>query len=107
MTSTTASKGSPGPADDSGGGLAMFVVFNAAVLIVTGAVTLLALVGGWWMLGLAFAVHVGMTAVVVLTIIRVMDGRARAIAERHRPSPSADRRFEGRTRTATEAVTVP
>jgi hypothetical protein len=37
----------------------------------------------------------------------VMDGRARAIADRDRPSPSADRRFEGRPRTGTEAVTVP
>jgi hypothetical protein len=59
------------------------------------------------MLGLAFAVHVGMTAVVVLTIIHVMDGRARAIADRDRPSPSPDRRFEVRPRTGTEAVTVP
>jgi hypothetical protein len=59
------------------------------------------------MLGLAFAVHVGMTAVVVLTIIHVMDGRARAITDRDRPSPSPDRRFEGRARTGTEAVTVP
>ena len=107
MTSTTPSKRAPGPADHSGSGLAMFVVFTAAVLIVTGAVALLALVGGWWMLGLAFAVHVGMTAVVVLTIIHVMDGRARAIADRDRPSPSPDRRFEVRPRTGTEAVTVP
>ena len=107
MTSTTPHKRAPGPADDSGDGLVTFVVFTAAVLIVTGAVALLALLGGWWMLGLAFAVHVGMTAVVVLTILHVMDGRARAIADRDRPSPSADRRFEGRPRTGTEAVTVP
>ena len=107
MTSTTPGKRAPGPADDSGSGLVMFVVFAAAVLIVTGAVALLALLGGWWMLGLAFAVHVGMTAVVVLTILHVMDGRARAISDRDRPSPSADRPFEGRPRTGTEAVTVP
>ena len=43
MTSTTPSKRAPGPADDSGSGL---VVFTAAVLIVTGAVALLALLGG-------------------------------------------------------------
>jgi membrane protein implicated in regulation of membrane protease activity len=107
MTSTSPSKRAPGPADDSGGGLVVLVVFTAAVLIVTAAVALLALVGGWWMLGLAFAVHVGMTAVVVLTILHVMYGRVRAIADRDRPSPSADRRFEGRPRTGNEAVTVP
>jgi hypothetical protein len=45
--------------DDSGYGLVMFVVFSAAVLFVTGAVALLALVGFWWMLGAAFEVHAG------------------------------------------------
>ena len=96
-----------GPADDTGGGLLMFLVFTAAVLVSTGAVALIALVGTWWMLGFGFALHVAMTALVVLTIIHVMDGRARAIADRDRPSPSPDRRFEGRPRTGTEAVTVP
>jgi membrane protein implicated in regulation of membrane protease activity len=107
MTGRAANPEPSAVADDSGGGLAMFVVFTGAVLIVTGAVALLALDGGWWMLGLAFALHVGMTAVVVLTIVHVMDGRARAIADRDRPSPSPDRRFEGRPRTGTEAVTSP
>jgi hypothetical protein len=37
----------------------MFVVFSVAVLFVTGAVALLALVGFWWMLGAAFEVHAG------------------------------------------------
>jgi hypothetical protein len=46
MTSTTPSKRAPGPADDSGSGLAMFVIFTAAVLIVTGAVALLSSSGG-------------------------------------------------------------
>jgi hypothetical protein len=46
MTSTTPSERALGPADDSGDGLVMFVVFTAAVLIVTGAVALLALLGG-------------------------------------------------------------
>ena len=57
------------PADDSRYGLVMFVVFSAAVLFVTGAVALLALVGSWWMLGAAFAVHVGVTAVVMLVVL--------------------------------------
>jgi hypothetical protein len=73
-------------ADDSGQGLAMFVIFTGAVLIVTGAVALLAVVGSWWMLGVAFAVHVTMTVVVVLTILYAMGGRTRATADRDRPS---------------------
>jgi hypothetical protein len=40
--------------DDSGGGLAMFLIFSSAVLIATGGVALIALVGAWWMVGLAF-----------------------------------------------------
>ncbi|MGN6869615.1 MAG: hypothetical protein ACTHMY_14585 [Solirubrobacteraceae bacterium] len=61
--------------DDSGGGLAMFLVFSSAVLIVTGGVALMALVGTWWIFGLAFAIHVLMTTVVVATIVLVMNGR--------------------------------
>jgi hypothetical protein len=64
--------------DDSGAGLVMFVIFTSAVLIVTGAVVLVALVGGWWIVGVAFAIHVLMTAVVVATIVSVMNGRASA-----------------------------
>jgi membrane protein implicated in regulation of membrane protease activity len=65
--------------DDSGYGLAMLVIFTGAALIVTGAVALLALVGSWWMLAVAFAVHVGMTAVVTLAGIHAIDGRRIAV----------------------------
>lgn len=68
--------------DDSRGGLALFLIFTAAVLIVTGAVVLVALVGAWWMLGFAFAIHIVMTTIVVVTIVAVMDGRAGTSAER-------------------------
>lgn len=54
----------------------MFVIFTAAVLIVTGAVALVALVGTWWILGLAFAIHLLMTTVVIATIASVIDGRS-------------------------------
>ncbi len=54
----------PVPPDDTGIGLAMSVVFAFAILTVTGAVALLALVGSWWMLGIAFAAHAGMAAIV-------------------------------------------
>lgn len=63
-------------ADDRGQGLALFVIFTMAVLIVTGAVALLALVDSWWMLGVAFAVDITVTTFVVLTIYRILAGRA-------------------------------
>lgn len=75
------------PADDSGQGLAMFVIFTGAVLIVTGAVALLALVNSWWMLGVAFVVHVAMTAIVVLAILHAMAGhtvRSPLVTDCHR-----------------------
>ena len=73
--------------DDSGAGLAMFLIFTAAVLIVTGAVAVVALVGTWWMLAVGFAVHVAMTIVVVLTIVEVMAGRAHMIVRRRGTPP--------------------
>jgi fatty acid desaturase len=70
--------------DDSRDGLIMFFVFTAAVVIVTGAVALLAVVGTWWMRAVAFAVHVAMTMVVVLTIGHVMTNGASARSTRGR-----------------------
>ena len=80
------------PEDDSVQGLAMLVNFTGAVLFVTGAVALLALVGSGWMLGVAFAIHAAMTAVVMLTIVHVMAGPRRAIRVGDRPSPTPTRR---------------
>jgi fatty acid desaturase len=86
--------------DDSGGGLAMFVIFTAAVLIVTGAVAMVALVnGGWWVLGLAFTVHVFMTVVVVATIVHVMAGRPSATSQ-DEPEPARPRPAPGRATSA-------
>lgn len=48
--------------------------------------SLIAVVGTWWVLGFGFAIHVIMTAVVVLTIVHVIAGRRR-IADRDRHSP--------------------
>ncbi len=72
----------PLAADDTGSGHAMFLIFTTAVLTVTGAVALLALVDAWWMLAVAFTVDLSMTAVVVLTIVYAMDGRAPTIGDR-------------------------
>jgi len=88
--------------DDSGAGLAMFLIFTAAVLIVTGAVAVVALVGTWWMLAVGFAVHVAMTIVVVLTIVEVMAGHAHMIVGRRGAPPvQGGRRFHVRGETMT------
>ena len=63
--------------DDGGLGLAMFVIFTAAILIVTGAVAMLALISTWWVLGLAFGIHVLMTATVSLVVVSALDGGTR------------------------------
>lgn len=89
--------------DDSAAGLAMFVIFTTAVLIVTGAVAIVALVNTWWILGAAFAIHVIMTTVVVATIVSVMNGPASADPSR---VPVESRRRETRPPTPTKAVTA-
>ncbi len=93
-------------ADDTGSGHAMFLIFTTAVLTVTGAVALLALVDAWWMLAVTFAVDLSMTTVVVLTIVYVMDGRAQTIGDRVRHSPVQDLSLEGRPPRRTEPVTA-
>lgn len=82
-------------ADDSGQGLALFLIFVAAVLIVTCAVALLALVDSWWMLGVTFAVDITMTAIVVLAIYHALAGRA----THHRRAHAQDARCDTRPTT--------
>ena len=54
--------------DDSSYGWAMFLAFISAVLAITFTVCVLAMVGSWWMLGVAFAVDVGITALVMKVV---------------------------------------
>jgi membrane protein implicated in regulation of membrane protease activity len=82
----------------------MFLIFAAAALIVTDAVALLALVGSWWMLGVAFAVHVAMTALVTLTIVGAMNGRGFAISD-SRKTPQ-EPRLGSQPQARSEAVTA-
>jgi uncharacterized membrane protein len=70
----TAQAAEPQPSEDAGRGLALFVIFTAAALIVTAAVALLALDSAWWVLGFVFGLHVLMTTVVGRAIYRAMDG---------------------------------
>jgi membrane protein implicated in regulation of membrane protease activity len=89
--------------DDSGDGLAMLVIFTAAVLIVTGAVALVALIDTWWILGVAFAIHVLMTTVVMATIVSVMNGRASTETDR---APVEGRRQDARPSMPIRPVTA-
>ena len=89
--------------DDSGQGLALFLIFISAVLIVTSAVALLALVDSWWMLGVVFVVDIMITAVVTLTIYRVLAGHA----TRHHHGASPDARFDRQPTTHPDRPTAP
>ena len=73
--SETASADAAALADDSSSGLMLFVLFTIAVLVVTGAVALLALLNSWWALGLAFGVHVLVTIVVGSALFAVLSGK--------------------------------
>ena len=79
----------PAPADDTRDGLTMLFVFIVAVLTVTTAVAVLAVIDTWWTLGLVVGVHAIATVVVGLTIMRVMTGGPQAMPSRA-PSPPED-----------------
>jgi hypothetical protein len=81
----------PVSSDDTGDGLLVFVVFIAAALTSTVAVVLIALADEWWVLGFGFAIHVMVTAIVMLTIVQTMGGR-RAGSERAGQSTMASAR---------------
>lgn len=94
--------------DDSGDGLLMFVVFIVAVLASTAAVVLIALLDEWWVVGFAFAIHVIVTAIVVLTIMHAMGGSHRSIAHRNALTSSSVSRRRGRARSECAApATIP
>lgn len=69
--------GTPSTSDDDPGdssyGWAMFLMFTTAVLSITFAVCVLAMVGSWWMLGVAFAVDLGVTASVMKVVSGALD----------------------------------
>jgi hypothetical protein len=51
----------------------MFLVFVASALVVTGVVWALAAAGAWWLLPAAFAIHIAMTGVVTLAVLRALN----------------------------------
>ena len=58
--------------DERPNGLGLLFLFSLATLLVVLAVWALGIVGGWWMLGLAMAVHLVMTAAVLLGLVRAL-----------------------------------
>ena len=69
---TLVSEAALASADDSGQGLALFVLFTVAVLVVTGAVGFLALLTSWWVLGVVFGAHVLVTVIVGMAVFSVL-----------------------------------
>jgi hypothetical protein len=83
---------------DSREGLALFLIFVGAALIVTGIVVILALVNSWWMLGFAIGVHAVMTTAVWLAIANALDGggHSRVVQETVPAERARSRRAEHR-----------
>lgn len=88
--------------DDTSAGLGLFVIFVMAILIVTGAVALLALVNSWWVLGAVFAVHLGVTAIVTAAIAAAVSGRMLTVSRSDGEPARTDRRPN--TRSQREAA---
>jgi hypothetical protein len=53
------------------------VLFTIAIAFDVVAISGLAAVGGWWMLALAFGVHLVASAIVLVEVADVIDGRTR------------------------------
>lgn len=90
-------------ADDSGQGLALFVLFTIAVLVVTSAVGFLALLTSWWVLGVVFAVHVLVTVIVGTAVFNVLSTGKPSLATddraQLRPASGPDRQAQPRARS--------
>jgi hypothetical protein len=55
----------------------LIVLFTVAIAFDVIAISGLAAVGGWWMLGMAFAVHLLASAIVFVEVADVLAGRTR------------------------------
>ena len=64
-------------------GWEMFVAFVAAVLGISIVVAVLALVGSWWMLGIAMIVHVGITATMMRLVYGAFGSEAHQYPDGH------------------------
>lgn len=64
-------------------GWEMFAAFTCAALAVTFAVCVLALVGSWWMLGVAVAAHIGLTATMMWLVFTGFGASEHAYPDMH------------------------
>lgn len=55
----------------------LMVLFSVAIAADVVAIAALAVVGGWWMLALVFAVHLVASAIVLVEVADVIAGRMR------------------------------
>jgi hypothetical protein len=85
----------------------MFVGFIVAVLTSTAAVVLIALLDEWWVVGFGFAIHVMVTAIVVLTIVHAMGGSHRSIAQRNALTSSSGSARSSRAGSERAAPAIP
>jgi hypothetical protein len=66
------------PPGDGGRAVTMMLLFTAAIMLVVGAIWALTAVGGWWMLAAAMAIHLAVTTIVLIEVVRVIGGRSHA-----------------------------
>ncbi|MDE3132367.1 MAG: hypothetical protein KGL16_14545 [Acidobacteriota bacterium] len=88
-------------------GWEMFVAFVAAVVGISIVVAVLALVGSWWMLGVAVAVHLGVTATMMRLVYGAFGSEEHAYPDMHTAeaaSRAAISANAGSTRPARVAV---
>jgi membrane protein implicated in regulation of membrane protease activity len=105
MTPITSDSKPSALADDPGIGLALFLIFTIAILIVTGAVAMLALIDTWWVLGLAFGIHVLMTVAVGFAVFSALSAGSLTLTDGtdSRVAEAEEREPRPRTRIAGEA----
>lgn len=63
------------PPADGSRGTRLLGLFTTALLIVVAAVWMVAAIGGWWVLAIAFTVHLVVTAFVLTAIFAVLRER--------------------------------
>ena len=61
----------------------LMLLFTVAIGVDVVAIAGLAAVGGWWMLAMAFGVHLVASAIVLVEVADVIDGRTRWLHHPH------------------------
>jgi fatty acid desaturase len=72
--------------NDRVSGMALLFLFSLATLLVVIAVWALGVLGGWWMLGVAMVIHLGMTTAVMFGLARALSDGPSPDQPDHSPS---------------------